>query len=107
MSWSTYTVGLPADIETRIDALEPPGEGTTEREDQVKAAKAAAKAVIESGAVGKGEAFTVALSGHANPAHVPTSGYANDLVTVSVTQTNAAAVEQYDANQAALLQQEQ
>lgn len=102
MSWSTYTAGLPADIDARLDALEPPGEGTVEREDQVKAAKEAAKALIASGAVGIGEGFGVSLSGHSNPSHK-----GNDLVSLSVSQILASAVQQFDAAQAAALANEQ
>lgn len=107
MSWSTYTVGLPTDIDARIDALEPPGEGTTEREEQVKAAKEAAKALLASGAVGAGEAFIVSLNGHANPEHKPAQGSGSDTVSAGISQTNAAAVETYDAQQKAALAAEQ
>lgn len=96
MSWSAYTTGASADIVDRIDALEPPGESVAERDEQVAAAKAAAKAIIASGAVGTGEAFQVSLSGHTNPEHQPRTGYANDLMMVSVTQTNATVVGEFD-----------
>ncbi len=56
-------------------------------EEQKQAARAAAKALIDSGAAGgEGKDFRVNIYGHANPGHEPTSGYANDCIGVSVTQ---------------------
>lgn len=51
-------------------------------EAMTKAAEVA-KAIVDSGIVGTGT-VTASLSGHANPGHQPTSGWANDFVTVSV-----------------------
>lgn len=57
---------------------------TDETRESLEAAKAAALALAASGVVGRGR-VTGSLSGHANPGHVPTEGYANDCVTVSLS----------------------
>lgn len=101
MSWSAYTCGLAADIGGRIDALEPNYPGIPEREAQIAAAKTAAHALIESGAVGTAPAFGVTLSGHANAGHAQVSGYAADTLAVNVAQATEEQVNQFDANQAA------
>ena len=103
MSWSAYTVGLDTNIGDRVDALEPVGEGTIEREDQVKAAKAGAKALISSGALGQSEAYSVSLSGHSSQDHK--GGI--DCVNIGVSQSTAATVTAYDTQQAANLAAEQ
>ena len=55
--------------------------------DQFDAALVAALALLSSGAVGGPDrAFYVTLSGHANPDHAPRSGWANDAVTVALSQ---------------------
>lgn len=58
------------------------GEGVN---DQVITAVDAALWTIRSGAVGEGK-FTISISGHANPGHRPTVGYANDMVVITVVQ---------------------
>ena len=61
---------------------------TPEQEDQIAAARKAAEAILDSGAVGsKTHTFSVTLGGHANPGHEPVSGWANDTVSVSVYQS--------------------
>jgi hypothetical protein len=59
-----------------------------EMKEQFDVAYDAAKKVIESGSVGdqKGKDFAVYLSGHANQNHEPSIGYANDSISVSVSQ---------------------
>lgn len=88
MSWSTHTEPREAPaIFQAIDATEPSSDISEEGEAQLRVAKAAAKDIIESQAVGgDGKQFNVSLSGHANPGHEPASGMANDFVTVSVGQ---------------------
>jgi uncharacterized protein YgbK (DUF1537 family) len=98
MSWSVSTQGTPDNVRDRINALEPSYEGTAAREDQIKAAKVTAIALLDSGCVGTGEAFSVSLSGHANDNHAPAPGWAN-CVMVSVVQITAAQVEQFDTQQ--------
>jgi hypothetical protein len=102
MSWSLSTVGLAADIESRIDALEPPCGDISERDVQVKAAKEAAKAMIASGTLGAPEGFAVAMTGHANPGNEKgDEGMYLDFLNVAVQQAPASAVEEYDARMAA------
>ena len=56
-------------------------------EEQKNVARHAAEEIIASGAVGgEGKDFTVNISGHANPGHEPAAGWANDCITVSITQ---------------------
>jgi Zn-dependent membrane protease YugP len=93
-------------VRDRVDELEPNtygGELSEQVKDQVGAAKAAAKAILDSGCVGDcdSEAFAVGLSGHANPEHKPAAGSTNDTVSVSVSQVNVAAVELFDKNKEA------
>jgi hypothetical protein len=52
--------------------------------ESVTAAVAAANAIIASGVVGTGT-VSATISGHANPGHAPTSGWANDCVTVYIS----------------------
>ena len=54
-------------------------------DEQFEAALAAARTIVESGAVGE-SAVRVSLSGHANPGHAKRDGWANDTVTVSISQ---------------------
>jgi hypothetical protein len=44
--------------------------------------------LVQSGVIGGDEDtfFSVNVSGHANPDHKPTVGYANDAVTISINQ---------------------
>lgn len=86
MSWSlNKTVETPEEL----DGVMPDYVVTTEAAEQVGIAVAGAKAILSSGAVGTGKRFSVALSGHANAGHEPTPGWANDCITVSVTQLAA------------------
>jgi hypothetical protein len=64
------------------------GDLTPEVEEQVNLATQAAQKLVRSGAFGNPEErdFIVSLSGHANPGHAPAPGYANDCVTINVTQ---------------------
>lgn len=57
-------------------------------QDQVDAARKAVKLLLESSTVGLYNEydFNISLSGHANPAHRPASGWANDCITISVSQ---------------------
>jgi hypothetical protein len=61
-------------------------------QDQVSAARAAAKVVLDSGAVGDSARrdFSVSISGHSNPNHLPAAKYANDMIQVAVYQLTEA-----------------
>lgn len=55
--------------------------------DQFDAAKDACLALISGGTVGGADKkFSVVMAGHGNPNHEPRSGWANDCITVSVSQ---------------------
>ena len=60
--------------------------------DQVETARAAAKLILDSGAVGDAERrdFSVSISGHSNPDHLPAKEYANDCLYVTVVQLTEA-----------------
>lgn len=100
MSYSVYTVTDGAGIDAAIDALVISYDHLPEADAQLAAAKEAAKAIVKSGTVGDPASviFQVSISGHANPNHAPASGYANDAANVSVSQTNQAALEAYQAS---------
>ena len=55
--------------------------------DQFDAVASAAQSIIDSGTVGaQGKQFHVSMSGHANPNHEPREGWANDAVTIQISQ---------------------
>jgi len=94
MSWSaSLGATKAADIDEAIDKVPttPPEDGCDEHVcEQINAARAAAKGLIASGLVGDGDkAFTVTLSGHSNEGHEPADGWANDCVTVAISQVDA------------------
>lgn len=93
MSWSVAKSAIDNDRDSVYSELEAACEanvaangGTDEVVEQMQAATAAAADLAAS--VG-GSKINVSLSGHANPDHAPTSGYANDQVTVSVSNADA------------------
>lgn len=82
MSWSTTYRDLSAD-----DAwdLEVPENANTE---QFEAATTAVGEIIDSGVVGdpSKHRFNVNISGHANPDHEPCDEWANDCVSIHISQ---------------------
>ncbi len=74
---AAYEAGRAANDYTLDDAAK----------DGIAAARAAVKAVVESGAVGSG-LVTVTVSGHANPGHKPAKGWSNDCVQVYVVSAD-------------------
>lgn len=85
MSWSRSplnAVTSPDELDL-IDTQDLDAEAT----EQVSAAVAAAKGLISSGALGSGYTYSVSLYGHANAGHAPADGWANDSVTITVTQS--------------------
>jgi hypothetical protein len=67
-------------------------------DDQVRVARAVVTQIIESGAVGRDtnvpgghKDFTVTLSGHGNAGHEPAQGWANDCLSIHITQKSDAA----------------
>lgn len=85
MSWSvTYNSreNFEKDVRDHQAAL-----NSTEAVEQLNVARASAKAIMESGAVGvKDGDYHVSLNGHANPEHRPATGWANDCIGVHVSQ---------------------
>lgn len=79
MSWFVYGTDLD-DLRHDALSLQPPAPL-----DQLEAALIAARSIAASGAVGKAP-FTYTLNGHGNFNHEPQNGYANDSITVTVTQ---------------------
>lgn len=90
MSWNLNTEGaIPlSEADVAIDELGITG-ASPEVEEQISAAKAAAKSLLASGAVGNGEdvRVSVGINGHANPDHAYSEGMAQDTISVSVRQT--------------------
>ena len=54
----------------------------------VAAVLTAAQSLVDSGVLGT-DRVCGSFSGHANPDHVPTAGWANDCVTISLTAIGA------------------
>lgn len=74
-----------------IDEAEPTHTLSEESLEQLRAAKVAAKDLIQTQTLGsEDKTYSVTLSGHANPGHEPASGMANDSVYVSITQSEEA-----------------
>lgn len=88
MSWSaSVPEALPVpEVYAAIAALEPQGQEIAEATKACVQAKSVAKTLIESGAFGTDVKFRVHLAGHANPDNAPVAGWANDQVTISVSQ---------------------
>lgn len=101
MSWGINTVAAAADIDMAIDALVVPGDHITESDDQIAAAKVAAKQLVASGGAGSPAYWNVSLSGHANPGHAEVAGSSNEVISVSVNATDENTFNQYTAAQAA------
>lgn len=68
-----------------LDNLTVTSAAIPEMEAQLQAACEAFLAIARSGVVGSGP-ITGTLSGHANPDHEPRTGWANDMVMVTVHQ---------------------
>ena len=86
MSWS-----LHYENRQKFEADEPQYPAVPELgpdcEEQKNVARHAATEIIESGAIGgEGKDFVVNISGHANPGHEASPGWANDCITVNVYQ---------------------
>lgn len=91
MSWSLSIPPTPAaEFAAAVDAAvtSPAGPLAPSVGEQVAAAKAAAKALVAGGSLGDGsKTFAASLSGHANEGHQPTEGWANDCLTISLSQS--------------------
>lgn len=93
MSWNVYTTSQTAATieDTAREAFAAHQSAIDDDEqrsvnaEQFEAGLHAAQSILASGAVGDGPAH-VTLSGHANQGHRPRDGWANDTITVSVSQ---------------------
>jgi hypothetical protein len=84
MSWSCSFPNRKA-FEEKNSSPPPPTDGPAK--EQFDVAHDVASKIIESGCVGgEGKEFGIYLSGHANEGHEPSPRYANDTVSVSVSQ---------------------
>src|SRR5258707_4956206 len=86
MSWSLSMEKTTAEqFDAAVDAA---GEGspapTAEQAEQIAAAKAAAKAIFASGALGREGEYFASMSGHAEPGHERRKGFSGDMVHVTV-----------------------
>lgn len=93
MSWSVSASKIGANdkefdyLEQR--AIEAAKAHNPEGEDQAQLAVRIALHVIRSGVLGHTEKlFTVVLSGHGNPDHEPKAGWVNDMLSISIHQTD-------------------
>lgn len=85
MSWSRSFESLDDFMHDRGSPDVPNGDGG-----QYARARQAAEHIIQSGCVGGGgKDYRVYLQGHANPDHEPLKGWANDGVTITITQKSA------------------
>lgn len=91
MSWFVQVPGGSdsTDVESALKDAIAAYRGTVSLSDealeQIDAAAACAVALVDSGAVGT-RRVSINLSGHANTDHTPDPGWANDCITVAVTQ---------------------
>lgn len=97
MSYSVYTIAPAATVNDAIDTLAIAVEHLPEADEQLTAGKASAKAIIASGALGKTDYWQVSISGHANPDHAVTTGYANDCIAVNIVQSSEQGYNSYIA----------
>lgn len=90
MSWySSREVGHTSEDWNNFGLDNTYGDASPQVLEQFEEAKKLAKQLIESSVVGDPhKVYRVSLSGHANKGHVPHNGFANDTVTVSVTQVS-------------------
>ncbi len=100
MSWNTSAVITGDSVDDEIDALHKAQAAVIQSWDnhsddtklasleQLEVAIDAAQGLILSGLVGDpaGKRFNVSLSGHVNPNHEPAEGWANDYISISVSQ---------------------
>lgn len=84
MSWSASTKDAVNKASIAVDKPQLSDAVEVEQEAQFQAAVAAAKLLAVS--VGRlGDEVMVTMSGHANPGHAPRVGWADEVITVSVS----------------------
>jgi hypothetical protein len=91
MSWM---VTIPATLRDqfleKLQTTDPPGTNAEEPmkheiAEQLVAAREAAREILASGAIGIPDYVQATLSGHANDNHRSSAGWANDVVTVTIS----------------------
>ena len=89
MSWGSSTQAAAADavsvLHDNLDAVDLSAEARAQA-DAAFGVLPALLAVVDDGT----HEVTVSVSGHANPGHAQGSGYANELVSISIYQTDVA-----------------
>lgn len=98
MSWG-LSIQVPAgtDPNEAVEAAADEYRQRSKPEDPVNEALATAcgtaVALLNSGAVGDPQAhdYAISLNGHANPEHKPAPGWANDYISISVSQAGGPA----------------
>lgn len=84
MSWSTSSGGEVSKDEIEVPDPHLSPDVATEQHEQYQVAMEVAEQLAK--VVGRpGDKVIVTLSGHANPGHAPRQGWANEVVTVSVS----------------------
>lgn len=85
MSWSEF---LPDHTLKELRKARPKTDLAEEAYDQFEAALGCAIDIVQSGVVGNTDEFkfSVSLSGHANPDHKPTDDWADDMLSLSISQ---------------------
>jgi hypothetical protein len=88
MSWSAkYTVNPNAEQSEIVTEVHRSNLDSEEHQHQHDAALMAAVQALTTGAVGRPEkTYDVSISGHSNPDHEPAEGWANDFISIQVTQ---------------------
>lgn len=84
MSWSIYVTN-PIESTEDVDVESIQGQDLEEAKEQANTVLAAAQNIIDSGAIGEGP-YRITLGGHANPEHKPQYGWANDTISVAISQ---------------------
>jgi len=101
LSWSITVPAVPVE-EFGVACDDAPNdyESSVEGQAQIDAAKAAAKAIVASGAAGAGCWVRASLNGHANRGHQPQDGYSPDQISVTVQQMTAPVASEESQSQA-------
>jgi hypothetical protein len=85
MSWSLGYKSL-ADFQNEKPEYPLAPNPTEEVTEQVELARRLATTAIDSGVIGEGKDYRISLAGHANPNHEPVDGWANDMLSINISQ---------------------
>ncbi len=88
MSWNASVLvarsGVVEGLRAGVNAAYP--ERSTDMQEQVDAALRAVEALLPTIALEPQVVVSAVISGHANPSHRPAKGWANDCISIAVTQ---------------------